>query len=95
MQNDPFKILELREQCSDEEVRQAYLKKLKQFPPDKEPLEFERIRDAYEQIKDPRRRIQRTLLAADPRQPFTQLLDDAISRKFIGPEVWLEVVRNG
>jgi curved DNA-binding protein CbpA len=95
MDNDPFQILGISEQATDEEVRQAYLKMLKRYPPDKEPSEFERIRDAYEQVKDPRKRIHLTLLTADPLMPFTQLLDDKNPRKFSGPEVWLEVIRNG
>jgi DnaJ-domain-containing protein 1 len=94
-QDDPFQVLGIGEQATDDQVRQAYLNKVKQFPPDKEPEEFERVRDAYDQIKDPRRRIQQTLMAADPKLPFTQLLEDGNPRKFTGPDLWLEVIRDG
>ena len=48
---------------------------IKQHPPDRSPREFERIRDAYELLKDPHRRIEQTLLAADPDAPFVSLLE--------------------
>ena len=40
--------------ASEEEIRAAYLSKVKEFPPDRSPLEFEAIRDAYDALCDPR-----------------------------------------
>ena len=72
---DPRQILEIEAEAGDEEIRAAYLRKVKQFPPDRAPREFERVRDAYELLRDPRQRTRLMLLAADPKQPLTSLLD--------------------
>ena len=72
---DPRQILEIEAEAGDEEIRAAYLRKVKQYPPDRAPREFERVRDAYEMLRDPRRRTRLMLLAADPKQPLASLLD--------------------
>lgn len=91
---DPRQILEIEAEAGDEEIRAAYLRKVKQFPPDRAPREFERVRDAYELLRDPRQRTRLMLLAADPKQPLTSLLDGLKpQRQFTGPEAWLAVTR--
>jgi curved DNA-binding protein CbpA len=91
---DPRQILEIEAEAGDEEIRAAYLRKVKQYPPDRAPREFERVRDAYEMLRDPRRRTRLMLLAADPKQPLTSLLDGLKpQRQFTGPEAWLAVTR--
>ena len=91
---DPRQILEVAAEAGDEEIRAAYLRKVKQYPPDRAPLEFEKVRDAYEQLRDPRRRTRQLLLAADPKQPLVSLLDGLKpNRQFTGPEAWLAVAR--
>lgn len=91
---DPRQILEIEAEAGDEEIRAAYLRKVKQYPPDRAPREFERVRDAYELLRDPRRRTRLMLLAADPKQPLASLLDGLKpQRQFTGPEPWLAVTR--
>jgi curved DNA-binding protein CbpA len=91
---DPRQILEVAAEAGDEEIRAAYLRKVKQYPPDRAPLEFEKVRDAYEQLRDPRRRTRQMLLAADPKQPLVSLLDGLKpNRQFTGPDAWLAVAR--
>jgi curved DNA-binding protein CbpA len=91
---DPRQILEVAAEAGDEEIRAAYLRKVKQYPPDRSPLEFEKVRDAYEQLRDPRRRTRQMLLAADPKQPLVSLLNGLKpNRQFTGPEAWLAVAR--
>jgi curved DNA-binding protein CbpA len=76
-----------------EEIRAAYLAKVKQFPPDRNPEEFEKIRDAYERIRDPRSRAKALLAAEDP-LPLVRLLDGLkASRRFVGPELWIEAMK--
>lgn len=92
--NDPYQLLGIPLQAGDEEIRAAYLRKVKEFPPDRAPHEFEKVRDAYEVLRDPRRRTHHLLLSADPRQPLVDLLGDcAAERRFTGPEPWLAVLR--
>src|ERR1022692_1453569 len=91
---DPRQVLEIAAEAGDEEIRAAYLSKVKQYPPDRSPREFERVRDAYDMLRDPRRRTRQLLLAADPKQPLASLLDGLKpERRFIGPEPWLAVSR--
>lgn len=92
-QDDPRQVLGIPPEAGDEEIRAAYLRKVKEFPPDRSPREFEKVRDAYEILRDPRRRM-RELLSVDPKQPLVSLLDGQVSeRRFTGPEPWLAVLR--
>ena len=63
---DPRKCLALGQDAGEEEIRAAYVRKVKEHPPDRSPEEFERIRDAYDSLRDPRRRMRDRLLSADP-----------------------------
>ena len=91
-QEDPRQVLGIPPEAGDEEIRAAYLRKVKEFPPDRAPQEFEKVRDAYETLRDPRRRV-RELLSVDPKQPLVSLLDGCAERRFTGPEPWLAVLR--
>jgi curved DNA-binding protein CbpA len=91
---DPREVLEIDAEAGEEEIRAAYLRKVKEYPPDRAPREFERVRDAYEMLRDPRSRTRALLLAADPKQPLVSLFDGLKpKRQFIGPEAWLAVTR--
>jgi curved DNA-binding protein CbpA len=91
--DDPRQVLEVSPEASDDEIRAAYIRKVKEYPPDRAPGEFEKVRDAYETLRDPRRRT-RHLLSADPKQPLPSLLDGRVSeRRFLGPDAWLAVLR--
>ena len=91
---DPFGVLELEPDADAEAVRAAYLTKVKQFPPDRSPEEFERIRDAYEYLRDPKYRARQLLRVADPTAPFVSVLDSAKKqRQFVGPQPWLAVLK--
>jgi len=85
-------ILGVGPEAGDEEIRVAYLRKVKEYPPDQSPQEFERVREAYEALRDPRRRI-RHILDAAVDEPLTCLLKDGQpERRFIGPAPWLAVL---
>jgi len=92
--SDPHAVLGVGPEADDEQIRAAYLCKLKEYPPDRCPAEFERVRDAYELLRDRRRRSQHTLFSCDPEAPLESLLDGtAGERKFAGPEPWLAVLK--
>ena len=83
--------------CGDEgdaEIRQAYLRRVKQFPPDRAGEQFQRVRDAYELLRDPRRRA-RAVLQADPDAPLVEMLDGEPPRRFVGPGPWLAALARG
>lgn len=91
---DAWKVLDVSRDAGDEEIRAAYLRKVKEHPPERSPEEFERIRDAYDILRDPRRRIHDSLFDCDPFVPLGSAIRlDALPRKFVGPQPWLEALK--
>ena len=91
---DPHHILELDPEASDEEIRAAYLRKIKQHPPERDPEAFERVRDAYDILRDPRRRMRNLLFSGEPLPPLDHLLEGRRAvRNFVGPKPWLTVLK--
>ncbi len=87
-------LLGVAANASPEEVRVAYLDKVKQFPPDRSPEEFEKIRDAYDNLRDPRRQAKAILLCPDAREPLATLAEGLKTRRiFAGPRLWREVLK--
>ncbi len=93
-QDDPRQILGIGPHANDEEIRFAYLKKVAEHPPDRSPTEFERVRDAYEVLRDPRRRARHMLFSGEAAPPLVSLLDGRpADRRFAGPGAWLAALR--
>jgi curved DNA-binding protein CbpA len=91
---DPREVLGIGQEAGEEEIRAAYLRKVKEYPPDRSPEDFERIRDAYDSLRDPRRRMRESLTSVDPFAPFTSVIEmNALQRRFSGPQPWLEVLK--
>jgi curved DNA-binding protein CbpA len=77
-----------------EQVRAAYLEKVRQHPPDRDPEQFEQIRDAYSRLRDPRSRVQQVFEGPDPRMPLVDLLGDTPQRRRFAPmAVWMAVLK--
>ena len=94
MKDDPWKVLGVAPNAGHEAIRAAYLRKVKESPPDRSPSAFERIRDAYEILGDPRQRAVFMLLEGDPEAPLVSLLPARPpERKFTGPGSWLAVIK--
>jgi DnaJ-domain-containing protein 1 len=94
LNEDPRQILGVPPDADDERIRNAYLRKVKENPPDRAPAAFERIRDAYEVLRDPRRRALHMFLSADPHAPLLSLLPASRpERTFTGADPWLAVLR--
>ena len=52
----PYEILEVAEDASDESIKKAYLKKVKEYPPEHNAEAFQRFRNAFEQIQNEKQR---------------------------------------
>ena len=90
---DASQILGVPVEAGEEEIRAAYLKAVIEHPPDRSPEQFEKIRDAYETLRDPRKRM-REMLSARPWDPFAALFSGLQSeRRFAGPRPWIEVLK--
>ncbi len=94
MMNDPFAILGIDETATDEAIREAYMAAIRTSPPDRDPEGFRRIREAYEQLRDPERRIALRLFGPAPVADLMALADGfPAARHYIGPELWLNVLQ--
>jgi len=91
---EPWAVLGVPPEANDEQIRAAYVQKVKEFPPDRAGPQFEQIRDAYEQLKDPYRRAKYMILGANVDRPLESLLDETPGRRhYVGPEPWLAAMR--
>ena len=91
--DDPWETLGISAAATEEEIRAAYLAKVREYPPDRAE-EFEQIRDAYAILRDPRRRARYQLVAGTGDLDFTQLVRGRIpQRRFVGTQFWMEVLK--
>lgn len=51
--SDPFRVLGLAIDASEEEIRKRYLELVKQFPPERDAVRFQQIQRAYDDCRDP------------------------------------------
>lgn len=56
VEKTPYEILEVPEIASFEEIRKAYLRKVRLSPPERDPEGFKEIRKAYGVLKDSAKR---------------------------------------
>ena len=48
----PYAILGVSENATQEEIRRAYLERLKEFPPEKDPSRFQEVTDAWHLVEN-------------------------------------------
>ncbi len=77
----PYQCLAVDPDASDEQIRQAYLEKVKDFPPERDPEQFQIIQQAYEQIKDQKSRLAYELFHVPALEEFEQLLNELQPRR--------------
>jgi hypothetical protein len=53
----PFETLGVSEDADDAAIKKAYLARVREFPPEREPERFQAVRAAYEAIRGPRERL--------------------------------------
>ena len=54
--DNPYQVLHLERGARPEEVKKAYFKLVRQYPPETHPEEFKRIRAAYDKLRSPEKR---------------------------------------
>ena len=74
----PYEILDVAVETSDAEIKQAYLRKVKNNPPDHEQEKFQLIHNAYTSIKDNKSRESYALFTL-PTANFNELIDQALN----------------
>lgn len=94
MITDPFVVLGLDETATDAMIRDAYIAAIRVSPPDRDPEGFRRVRDAYEQLRDPEKRIALRLFGPPPLLDLAALAETfPEERRHVGPELWLNILR--
>ena len=65
----PYELLEVDETATDEAIKKAYLRKVREFPPERNAEAFQRIRTAFEAIETDKRRREYRLFHCEPLDP--------------------------
>jgi curved DNA-binding protein CbpA len=94
---DPYLILGVPRDATDERIHQAYLAAIRDCPAERDPQAFQAIRSAYESIKTQKRRLEYALFDTDlptPEDLLQRLVQDSRPRR---PEIDLfrELLRTG
>mgnify|MGYP006116512805 CR=1 FL=1 len=92
---NPYLVLNVPENSHDENIRLAYQKKVKEFPPEKNAQEFQRITEAYELIRDEvkRARLRLFFRDIDSSEPFIALIPQSSQRRRLPFSNWLQDIR--
>jgi DnaJ-class molecular chaperone len=70
---NPYETLGIGKNSDDQAIRQAYLELVKQYPPDRAPERFKEIANAYDAIKDEKKRWE--LYLFDKEIPFNRPME--------------------
>ncbi len=88
----PYLVLDLPETTSnDDDVRRAYLREVRKYPPEKSPQIFTEVRHAYEMLETREKRANLRLFGLNPSpHSLAELVPDTEdSRETIPMQVWL------
>jgi tetratricopeptide (TPR) repeat protein len=80
-----YKILGTTAGASQETIKRKYIELVKAFPPETHPEEFQRIRRAFETLRDPVKRSEYDLMRKYGNR-IEKIMDEAL--KFMGEEQW-------
>jgi len=70
----PYELLGLSEEATDTDIKQAYLQKVRDNPPDRDQELFQQVQKAYETISNAKNRLAYALFTA-PSADFNALLN--------------------
>jgi curved DNA-binding protein CbpA len=89
--NDPFEIMGLAQGAGDDEIRSRYLQLVREFPPDRAPERFAQVRAAYDELRDPIRRLETQMFSLDTHDSFEALARDLRAR-ILRPDLPVETL---
>ena len=72
--SDPFQVLDLPASADESRIRQRYLQLVREFPPDRDAERFAEIRAAYDEIRDPKRVLERRLFSLGSSETLPNLI---------------------
>ncbi|HUY88013.1 MAG TPA: J domain-containing protein [Pirellulales bacterium] len=78
--SDPYEVLGLARGADEAEIRARYLQLVRAFPPDRAPERFAEVRAAFDELRDPSRRLIRQLFELRSRDSLEGLTADLRAR---------------
>ncbi|HEX3146933.1 MAG TPA: J domain-containing protein [Gemmataceae bacterium] len=78
--NDPYHVLGVAHDADDDTIRRRYLELVREFPPERHPDRFARIRAAYERLKDLDARVRHRLFEQGKRDGIEELIEETACR---------------
>jgi DnaJ-class molecular chaperone len=95
---EPYEVLSLSSDASEEQIRKRYLELVREFPPDRDPKKFAEVRAAYDQLRDPIERMRKRLLGFNQTATIDEIAADFQNRnlkdKRISARTLLKVAEN-
>lgn len=77
---DPNQILGLPPDADAATIRRRYLELIKQHSPEKSPQKFAEIRAAYDELRDPVRRVESLVFSIRPQESIDDVMADVRCR---------------
>ena len=78
--SDPFEVLGIGNDADEAAIRGRYLALVRLSPPDREPERFAAIRAAYDEVRDPARRLESLLFRSSTTDSLDVLAADLRAR---------------
>ncbi len=78
--SDPYDILGLTADSTDEAIRLRYLELVRQFPPDLHPEKFAAVRQAFESLRDLDTRLRLRLFEKGKKESLDAILEELACR---------------
>ncbi|HUT11984.1 MAG TPA: DnaJ domain-containing protein [Thermoguttaceae bacterium] len=78
---DPYEVLDLPPESGDAEIRRRYLELVRRHPPDRDPERFAAIRRAYDELRDPQKRMESRLFRMETDDSLDAIVAD-VKRRF-------------
>jgi curved DNA-binding protein CbpA len=78
--SDPYEVLGLSRQADEAEARRRYLELVREFSPERAPERFAAIRAAYDQVRDPTRRLEAQIFELDAQDSVEAIIEDLRGR---------------
>src|SRR5947209_5301112 len=77
---DPYQVLGLPPDSTDETIRRRYLELVRRFPPEQQPEKFAAVRAAYESLRDLDTRLRYRLFEAGKQDSLDALIQEVLCR---------------
>ncbi len=77
---DPYTLLGVPLEATDDAIRKRYLELVKQYPPEQQPEMFAKIREAYDALKDLEARTMYRLYEYGKNETIESIIEEAACR---------------